>query len=112
MAKRRPNSWHEEGGEELSKEKIEQNPAGHVQKHVGEMEAKLVGIPKKIVKDVRDVLDRTIVCREGIEEEVVSECFENEERTLDKRILVGKIEIIPDAFPLQSRRARENSDQK
>jgi hypothetical protein len=45
----------------LSKKKIEQNSAPGVQEDVGEMKSELIGVPKEIVEDERDILNRAIV---------------------------------------------------
>ena len=71
-----------------------------MEQRVGEMETKLVRVPKVIIEDKRDVLKRAIVSREGIQEQVMSKCFENEERALNKRIVEGKVLVVPDPLAL------------
>jgi hypothetical protein len=52
-------------------------------------------VPKKVIKDIRDRLDRPIMACVGIREKIVPKCFKNEDRTLDKRIVVDQRDVIP-----------------
>ena len=52
-------------------------------------------IPKKVIKDVRDRLDRPIMACIGIREKIVPKCFKSENWTLDKRIVVDQRDVIP-----------------
>jgi hypothetical protein len=71
-----------------------------VEQRVGEMKTKLICVPKVIIEDERDVLERSIMGGERIQEQVMSKCFENKEWALYKRIVVGKILVVPDPLAL------------
>ena len=73
-----------------------------MQECVGEMEAELVRIPKEVIKNVRDILDRSVMRRERIQKQIMSERFGNKDRTLNEWIVVREILVVPDALTLQS----------
>ena len=47
-----------------------------------------------------------------IQEEVMSECFQNEKRTFDERIVVRQILIVPDKLTLQGWRANGEPEER
>jgi hypothetical protein len=65
------------------------------------MVAVRIGVPNQVIEDIRDSLDGPVVAGEGIGEEVMAECFRNQERTLDKRIVSRQVEIVPEQWSLQ-----------
>lgn len=74
--------------EELSEKKIEQNSAAGVQKHVGEVKAKLIAVPEEIIGHVRDILDGPVMGGERIQEQGMTKRFENKERAFDEGIVL------------------------
>jgi hypothetical protein len=71
-----------------------------VQQRIGEVEAKFVGVPKEIIKDEGDILNRSVVGRERIQKQVVAERFQDKERALNERIVARKILVVPNSLPL------------
>ena len=51
------------------------------------MKAVDVGVPEEIIDDEGEILDRSIVCGVEVEKQVVTKRFEDEERTLDERVV-------------------------
>jgi hypothetical protein len=80
-----------------------------VQQRIGEVESKFVGVPKEIIKDERDILNRSIMGGERIQKQVMAERFENKEWTLNERIVAREIMVVPNPLALQSRCVNENS---
>src|SRR3982074_1444053 len=74
------------------------------------MEAEFVRIPKKVISEVGDVLDRPVMRGKGIEKQVVAQRFQDQEWALDERIIEREILIIPDALSLQGRRSHDDAD--
>jgi hypothetical protein len=60
-----------------------------------------VGIPNEVIENVRDVLERPVVPGVGIGKEVMAECFQNKERTFDKRIVASQVKIVPKKLALE-----------
>jgi hypothetical protein len=48
----------------MSNQEIKQNSRPRVQQGVGEMKAKFVRVPEKVIEDERDVLDWAVMRRE------------------------------------------------
>ena len=48
--------------------------------------------------------------RERIQKQIVSKGLEDQERTLNERVIMRQILIVPDALPLQGRRAHDDAD--
>jgi hypothetical protein len=71
-----------------------------VQQRIGEVESKFVGVPKEIIKDERDILNRSVVGRERIQKQVVAERFQNKERTFNERVVAREILVVPNSLAL------------
>src|SRR6267142_6678720 len=80
-------------------------------KNIREMESVGVGIPDEVIENVGDVLDRTVMGREGIEKEIMSEALQNEERTFDERIVVRQVLVVPNELALEGREVDGESKQ-
>src|SRR5438552_9726721 len=48
--------------------------------------------------------------RERVQKQIVPKSLQDQERTLNERIVVRQILIVPDALPLHGRRAHDNAD--
>ena len=72
------------------------------------MKAELIRIPEKVIENIRNILDRPIMRGQGVEEQKVTERFRNQNRALNKRIVVRQILIIPNPLALQSGRMNQN----
>ncbi len=89
-------------------QKVEQNAAAGVQEHVREMKSELVRIPKEIVEDEGNVLNRAIMGRERIQEQIVTEGFRDQEWALDEWIVARQILIVPNPRSLQGGQVHQN----
>jgi hypothetical protein len=58
-----------------AQEEIKENAAQHVPENIREVITKRVSIPEKIIEDVRNRLNRSIMARIGIREKIVAKCF-------------------------------------
>ena len=74
------------------------------------METEFVRVPKKVIGEVGDVLDRPVMRGKGIEKQVMAQRFQDQERALDEGIVEREILIIPDALSLQGRRSHDDAD--
>jgi hypothetical protein len=70
-----------------------------------------VVVPDDVIKHHGNVLDGTVMRGKRIEEEMVPENFENEERAPDKRIVAQEKTIVPHQLALQGWKADEKSDE-
>ena len=70
------NSWRGRAltkwPENLPEKEVEKNSARDMPKDVRQMITVGVGVPEKVIEHVGDVLDRAIMGREGLEQEVMS----------------------------------------
>ena len=80
--------------------------------NIREMEPVGVSVPDEVIENVGDVLDRPVMGREGIEEEVMPKALQNQERALDERIVVGQVLIVPDQLTLKGRKVDRESEQR
>jgi hypothetical protein len=54
-----------------------------------------VRVPKKVIDHVGEILDWPVMTCEGIWKKVVAEGFEDEQGTLDERIVANEINVVP-----------------
>ena len=80
-----------ERGEQLFQQQIEKQTARDVQEEIGQMKAVQVAVPEEIIGDKGEILGRPIMRSVGIEKEIMTERFENEERTFDERVVSDEI---------------------
>src|ERR1044071_10396034 len=71
-----------------------------MQDDIRDVEPPCVRVPEKIIDHVGDVLDRPVMRRKGVEEEIVPKRFQNQQWTFDKWIIAGQISVIPNTFAL------------
>jgi hypothetical protein len=70
-----------------------------------------VGVPNEVIENVRDVLERPVVPGIGIGKEVMAECFQYKERTLDKGIVAGQVEIVPKKLALERGKVNASTEE-
>src|ERR1700719_1551287 len=73
------------------------------------MKTKLVRVPKEVVENKRDILNRAVMRRKRIEKQMMAKRLQNQKRALNKRIVVREILVVPDSLSLQGRRVNNNS---
>src|SRR5881394_909663 len=76
------------------------------------METELVRIPKKIVENEGDILDRPIMGGERIQKQIMPKSLQDQERTLDQRVVVRQVLVVPDTLALQCRRSDKNAQER
>ena len=108
----------DERAEELAQQKIKRHATAGMQEHVRDMKAPRVRVPKKVIEHVGDGLDRAVMGRKGIEEQIVPKSFQDQQRAFDEWIIARQINVVPNALALQSwsvdheRRDKKSSDPK
>jgi hypothetical protein len=70
-----------------------------------------LGVPNQVIENVRDILHGPIVAGIRIGEKVMAERLQNEQRTLDKRIVPGQIKIVPEKLPWECRNVNAGAEQ-
>ena len=90
-----------ERAEELLKQKIEQDSAGHMPQDTREMESVAFGVPNQVIENIGEILDWPVVPSVRIGKEIMAERFQDQERALDQRIVASQIDIVPDEIALE-----------
>src|SRR6476659_4583763 len=72
-------------------------------KNTREMKAVGVGVPKVIVDHVGQVLDRPVMHRQGLQQQMMTKSLEHQDGTFDERILPGEKRVVPDQVSLERR---------
>ena len=80
-----------------------------MQDDVREVKSVNVAVPKKIIRHERNVLHRPVLPPVGIKKKVMTESFENKERTLDERIVAREKIVIPGRQRRESRGANRDA---
>jgi hypothetical protein len=75
------------------------------------MVASRVGVPKEIIDDVRDVLDRPVVRRIRIEKQMMAKRFQDKKRTFYERVSGGEVAVIPNELALKRGNMRDDTDE-
>jgi hypothetical protein len=71
-----------------------------------------VGIPKQVVDDVRNVLDRPIVGRKGIDEQVMPKILQEQKRAFDEGVVVRQVLIVPNKLSLERREVDRETQER
>src|SRR5437667_8674789 len=72
------------------------------------MKAVGVSVPKKIIGDIRDILNRSVMGRERVQKQIVPKRFQYQQRALNEGIVARQKIIVPDTLTLQRRHMNEN----
>jgi hypothetical protein len=81
-----------------------------MQQSVREMKAVGIGVPDAVIEKIGNVLNWAVVRRKGLQKQVMPEAFQNQERTLNERILRRQILVIPNALAIEAVSPSENTD--
>src|SRR5947208_524704 len=73
-----------------------------------QVKAICISVPEEIIEHVGQVLDRPVMHRERIQEEMMAKRFEEQDRAANERIVAGKKTVVPDQL---SRECRETNGQ-
>src|ERR1043166_1149593 len=76
------------------------------------MVAVRVGVPKKVIEEVGDILNRTVMAGIRLQKKVMSKAFQDQERALDERIRQRKVLIVPDSLAGQAAGPDQEADDK
>ena len=87
--------------DQQNQQPVQEQPAANVQQDVSQVKIGRVGIPKIVIDHERKVLDRPIMGRVGIEEEIMPERLKDEDRTFNERIIPRKVVVVPDELSLE-----------
>src|SRR5437016_4109532 len=65
-------------------------------------------MPKQIIKDVREILDRTIMAGKRVEIKIVPEDLERKNWAAKKWVITHQITIVPNQVPLETGKVHQH----
>src|SRR3954468_23463334 len=83
-----------------------------MQQNISEVEAVGIGVPKKVVEEIGDVLDRTVMAGKRLQEKIMAEALQDQEWAFDERIFQREILVIPNPLPGQAASPDQKADDK